>query len=138
MLNGTKLIFYFRNQRASEDLLSTLVLFLMPFYGYYEAVRVGAICLLTMGIGTVFITNSIFGESSLIEIDSTFCKVHQSACSALKNQDIGSSRGGKNTKIHVLVNERMQMINVALTEPSVQSKFVIILKKKVEMYKKHF
>ena len=32
-----------------------------------------------------------------------------------KNQAIGSSRGGKNTKIHVLVNERMQMINVVLT-----------------------
>ena len=61
------------------------------------------------------IINQEADESSLIEIDSTFCKVHQSACSALKNQDIGSSRGGKNTKIHVLVNERMQMINVVLT-----------------------
>ena len=72
MLNGTKLIFYFRKQRASED--PRIVL---------------------NAIGKVFITNSVFGESSLIEIDF---KVHQSACSALKNQDIGSSRGGKNTK----------------------------------------
>ena len=31
------------------------------------------------------------------------------------NKDVGSSRGGKNTKIHVLVNERMQMLNVVLT-----------------------
>lgn len=54
-------------------------------------------------------------KSFLIEIDSTFCKVHQSACSTLKNQAIGSSRGGKNTKIHVLVNERMQLLNVVLT-----------------------
>ena len=48
-------------------------------------------------------------------MDSTFCKVHQSACSALKDQAIGSSRGGKNTKIHVLINEKMQVLNVVLT-----------------------
>ena len=54
-------------------------------------------------------------EASLLEIDSTFCKVHQSACSALKDQAIGSSRGGKNTKIHVLINERMQLLKVILT-----------------------
>ena len=28
---------------------------------------------------------------------------------------IGASRGGKNTKIHVLLNERMQILNVILT-----------------------
>ena len=77
---------------------------------YYEAERVGVIYRLVTDIGTVFITNSV-----LIEIDSTFCKVHQSACSTLKNQAIDSSRGGKNTKIHVLVNERMQLLNVVLT-----------------------
>ena len=54
-------------------------------------------------------------HSTLLEIDSTFCRVHQSACCALKNQAIGSSRGGKNTKIHVLINERMQLLNVVLT-----------------------
>ena len=36
-------------------------------------------------------------------------------CSALKEQAIGSSRGGKNTKIHVLLNERMQLLKVILT-----------------------
>ncbi|MBR3746290.1 MAG: IS5 family transposase, partial [Selenomonadaceae bacterium] len=41
----------------------------------------------------------------LVQIDSTFCKVHQSACSGLEAQAIGASRGGKNTKIHVLLNE---------------------------------
>ena len=44
----------------------------------------------------------------LIEMDSTFCKVHQHAAGARKilgNQDIGISRGGKTTKIHALVNE---------------------------------
>ena len=45
----------------------------------------------------------------------TFCKVYQSACSVLKDQAIGSSRGGKNTKVHVLINERMQLLNVVLT-----------------------
>ena len=51
--------------------------------------------------------------TALLEIDSTFCKVHQSAWS--KNQAIGSSRGGKNTKIHVLLNEKMQVVNVILS-----------------------
>ena len=54
-------------------------------------------------------------QSALLEMDSTFCKVHQSACSGLKNQAIGSSRGGKNTKVHVIINERMQLLGVVLT-----------------------
>ena len=54
-------------------------------------------------------------NSSLLEMDSTFCKVHQSACCGFKGQAIGASRGGKNTKIHVLLNERMQLLNVVLT-----------------------
>ena len=46
---------------------------------------------------------------SLIEIDSTFCKVHQHAAGALKklgDQTIGVSRGGKTSKIHVAVDEQ--------------------------------
>ena len=54
-------------------------------------------------------------DATLLEIDSTFCKVHQSACSGRKEQAIGVSRGGKNTKIHVLLNERMQLLKVILT-----------------------
>ena len=61
------------------------------------------------------IVNADANDSALLEIDSTFCKVHQSACSSRKNEAIGSSRGGKNTKIHVLLNEKMQVINVVLT-----------------------
>ena len=34
---------------------------------------------------------------------------------AHSNQAIGTSRGGRNTKVHVLINERMQLINVVLT-----------------------
>ena len=51
----------------------------------------------------------------MLEIDSTFCKVHQSACSGREDQAIGLSRGDKNTKIHVLINERMQLLKVILT-----------------------
>lgn len=54
-------------------------------------------------------------ETTLLEMDSTFCKVHQCACSKSKSQAIGSSRGGKNTKIHVLLNERMHVLNVVLS-----------------------
>ena len=54
----------------------------------------------------------------LVQIDSTFCKVHQHAAGALKkygNQTIGVSRGGKTTKIHVLVTENFQLIGLLLT-----------------------
>ena len=61
------------------------------------------------------IVNTDANKAALLEMDSTFCKVHQSACSSRKNEAIGSSRGGKNTKIHVLLNEQMQVINVVLT-----------------------
>ncbi len=61
------------------------------------------------------VINADAKDATLLEIDSTFCKVHQSACSARKNQAIGVSRGGKNTKVHVLINERMQLLKVILT-----------------------
>ena len=59
----------------------------------------------------------------LVEIDSTFCKVHQHAAGARKilgNQNIEVSRGGKTTKIHALVNEHFQLIGVDLTGGSRQ------------------
>ena len=57
-------------------------------------------------------------ESEIIAIDSTFCKIHQSAAGARKiygNQDIGVSRGGKSTKIHFLVDEKMQPVKFLLS-----------------------
>jgi transposase len=54
----------------------------------------------------------------LVQIDSTFCKVHKHGLGALKRnstQAIGKSRGGYNTKIHALVNEYFQLIGVVLT-----------------------
>ena len=59
--------------------------------------------------------NTDASQTTLLEIDSTFCKVHQSACSSRKNQAIGVSRGGNNSKIHVIVNEKMQLMSVSLT-----------------------
>ena len=57
-------------------------------------------------------------EYYFVELDSTFCKVHQHAAGARKilgNQDIGISRGGKTTKIHALVNENFQLLKIFLS-----------------------
>ena len=65
----------------------------------------------------------------LVEMDSTFCKVHQHASGARKklgNQNIGLSRGGKTTKIHALVNEHFQLISVDLTGGDVHDSKVAI------------
>ena len=54
----------------------------------------------------------------LVQIDSTFCKVHQHVAGARKilgNQAIGISRGGKTTKIHALVTENFQLIELLLS-----------------------
>ena len=73
-------------------------------------------------------------ESTLLEIDSTFCKVHQCACSDKKDQAIGRSRAGKNTKAHVLINERMQLLRVILTGGQVHdSKTAIDLLKGIKL-----
>jgi len=54
----------------------------------------------------------------LVQIDSTFCKVHKHGLGAFKRngkQAIGKSRGGYTTKIHALVNEYFQLMGVILT-----------------------
>ena len=77
------------------------------------------------------------GKSILIEIDSTYCKVHQHGFGARKiygNQDIGVSRGGKNTKIHVLINDKMELLSFLLTGGEVfDSKVAIDLLKTVDL-----
>ena len=77
------------------------------------------------------------GKSVLIEIDSTYCKVHQHGFGARKvhgNQAIGVSRGGKNTKIHALVNEKMELLSFILTGGEVfDSKVAVELLKTVEI-----
>ena len=78
----------------------------------------------------------------LVEMDSTFCKVHQHAAGARKilgNQNIGVSRGGKTTKIHALVNEHFQLIGVDLTGGNVHdSEVAIRLLSKVALSGKKF
>ena len=73
----------------------------------------------------------------LIEMDSTFCKVHQHAAGARKilgNQDIGISRGGKTTKIHALVNEHFQLVSVELSGGNIHdSEMAIKLLSKVTL-----
>ena len=61
----------------------------------------------------------------LVEIDSTFCKVHQHAAGARKilgNQNIEVSRGGKTTKIHALVNEHFQLVGISLSKVTLEGK----------------
>lgn len=57
-----------------------------------------------------------------VSIDSTSNKVHQNAAGARKDapeadqkQHIGTSRGGPNTKIHVLVNDDLEMVAFEIT-----------------------
>ena len=61
------------------------------------------------------VINTDAHRATVLEFDSTFCKVHQSACLILKDQAIGASHGGKNNQIHVLINDRMQLLKVILT-----------------------
>lgn len=65
----------------------------------------------------------------LIEMDSTFCKVHQHAAGARKilgKQNIGVSRGGKTTKIHALVNENFQLITFELSGGNIHDSEIAI------------
>lgn len=77
------------------------------------------------------------GKFYLVEIDTTFCKVHQNAAGAKKtlgNQNIGVSRGGKTTKIHALVNEHVQLIGIELTGGKIHdSKVAIRLLSKITL-----
>lgn len=60
-----------------------------------------------MGIfEAIFKTLSIDADFENISIDSTSCKVHQNANGGekIENKAVGMSRGGRNTKIHTLVD----------------------------------
>ena len=76
-------------------------------------------------------------KSILIDIDSTYRKVHQHLFGVRKiygNQAIGVSRGGKNTKIHSLVNEKMELLSFILIGGEVfDSKIAVDLLKTVEI-----
>ena len=76
-------------------------------------------------------------KSILIQIDSTYCKVHKHGFGARKiygNQDIGVSRGGKNTKLHVLINDKMELLSFFITGGEVfDSKVAVDLLKTVDL-----
>lgn len=69
-------------------------------------------------------TKAEFGE--ILAIDSTFCKVHRHGLGARKNapghdteQEIGPSRGGKTTKLHILVDEKFHLVKFLLSAGNV-------------------
>ena len=80
------------------------------------------------------------GKFILIEIDSTYCKVHQHGFGAHKiygNQAIGVSRGGKNTKIHALINKKKELLSFLLTGGEVfDSKVAVDLLRTVDLIDK--
>ena len=62
----------------------------------------------------------------ILILDSTFCKVHRHGLGARKNapghatkQDMESSRGGKTTKIYVLIDENFKVIKFLLSAGNV-------------------
>ena len=72
-----------------------------------------------------------YGE--FFTLDSTFCKVHRHALGARKNaprhetkQDIESSRGGKTTKIHVLLDENFRVVKFLLSAGNVNDNLVAL------------
>ena len=112
-------------------------MFLTGYCGYSKAECVGETYRPATEIGTAFTINSATQTMTLLEIDSTFCKVHQHAAAARKilgNQAIGVSHGGKNTKIHALVTENFQLIGLLLTGRSIHdSQCAIELLSKVNL-----
>ena len=62
----------------------------------------------------------------ILALDSTFCRVHRHALGARKNapehetmQDIDSSRGGKTTKIHILIDEKFRVVKFLISAGNV-------------------
>ena len=72
-----------------------------------------------------------YGE--ILAMDSTFCKVHRHALGARKNapghetnQNIDSSRGGKTTKIHILVDENFRVVKFLLSAGNVNDNLLAL------------
>lgn len=58
------------------------------------------------------------GKSNVAMIDSTFAKAHRTACSLKSDgepRQIGLTRGGRNTKIHLIANIEQNPIDFCLT-----------------------
>ena len=84
------------------------------------------------GVFTTLTKNDSESEDFLA-MDSTFCKVHRHGLGACKNapghetnQEIGSSRGGKTTKIHVLLDEKFRVVNFLLSAGNVNDNLLAL------------
>ena len=69
----------------------------------------------------------------ILALDSTFCKVHRHGLCARKNtlghetkQDIASSRGGKTTNIHVLLDEKFHLVKFLLSAGNVNDNLIAL------------
>ena len=72
-------------------------------------------------------------NGEILTLDSTFCKVHRHGLGARKNalehetkQDIASARGGKTTKIHVLIDEKFHLVKFLLSAGNVNDNRVAL------------
>ena len=77
------------------------------------------------------------GESEFgkfLALDSTFCKVHRHGLGAGKKapghetaQEVGPSRGGKTTKIHVLIDENFHIVKFLLSAGNVNDSVLALV-----------
>lgn len=72
-----------------------------------------------MGVFPICLSDFANGASgTLWSIDSTSCKVHKhghGGPQGAENQDIGTSKGGPNTKIHALVDSKRRIVHLFLS-----------------------
>ena len=73
----------------------------------------------------------ILKSGDFLAMGSTFCKVHRHGLGTCKNapghetnQEIGSSRGGKTTKIHVLLDEKFHLVKFLLSAGNINDNLV--------------
>ena len=67
----------------------------------------------------IFEKLSVEGDFDELSIDSTYVKVHNSGCKKRALTAIGTSRGGKTSKIHIVVDEQGRPRKIILTAGNV-------------------
>lgn len=72
------------------------------------------------GFFDFLMSTMVIGDASeAVFIDSTHCRAHQHACNGKgsKDQGVGKSRGGRNTKLHLLVDALGRLAAVPVITP---------------------